>query len=321
MYSKDLMTDSTAIGLKGRDLLKLLDLKIEEIEKILELTSILKLERKEGIPHPLLTGKNLGMIFMKSSTRTRVSFEASMYQLGGSALNLEPGMMQLTRGETLIDTAKVLSRYLEGIMIRTYDQEEVEILAKYAQVPVINGLTDLFHPCQVLGDLFTLKEKLGNLAGKSICYVGDGNNVANSLMIGTAMTGMNIYLNTPNGYEPDSDITEKASKIASSTGGSVNVSNQPEQGISRADVIYTDVWTSMGQDDEFDIRLEVFPPFQVKSDLVNKGKSDVLIMHCLPAHRGEEITDEVMDGPNSVVFDQAENRLHVQKAILCLLMR
>ncbi len=307
-------------SLKGRDLLTLHDFSSEEIEKIIDVAEFLKRAQKAGRSHPILAGKTLGMVFSKASTRTRVSFEVGILQLGGHALNLSPTDMQLSRGETIADTARILSRFVDGIMIRTYAHSDVEELAKYATIPVINGLTDLYHPCQVLGDLLTIKEKKGALKGLTLLYIGDGNNVAHSLMLGCAKMGMNVYINTPSGYEPSGEVVKLATADAKEAGGSIILSSHPFTGLEDADVIYTDVWTSMGQEKEREERMRVFPPYQVNQEFLSRAKKDVIVMHCLPAHRGEEITDEVMDGPNSVVFDEAENRLHAQKAVIALLM-
>jgi len=262
------------------------------------------------------------MIFTKPSTRTRVSFEVAMWQLGGYGLFLSAQELQLRRGETIADTARVLSRYVDGIMIRTFDHRDVEDLARYGTVPVINGLTDLLHPCQVLADYFTVYEKKGRTKGLKMVYVGDGNNVAHSLMFGGAKVGMNVTVACPPGYEPLSHIVELAREDARATGATIEVTHDPVDAVRGADVIYTDVWASMGQEAEHEKKAQALAGFQVNEALVKAaGKEDVMVMHCLPAHRGEEITDEVMDGPHSVVFDEAENRLHVQKAILVLLMQ
>jgi len=305
---------------RGRDLLSLYDYTPEEILFILEFAEKLKEQQKNGISHPLLKGKTLGMIFQKSSTRTRVSFEVGMYQLGGYALFLSSKDLQLGRGETIADTGRVFSRYLDGIMIRTFDHREVEELAEAAVIPVINGLTDLLHPCQALADLMTVREYKGGLAGLKLVYMGDGNNVAHSLMFAGAKTGMHVTVCCPPGYEPDKGITEKACGVAEMTGARLEITNDPAAAVAGADIVYTDVWASMGQEDEAEERARVFLPYQVNSDLMGGAKPDAIVMHCLPAHRGEEITDEVMDGGQSVVFDQAENRLHVQKAVMALLM-
>ncbi|OJF18236.1 MAG: ornithine carbamoyltransferase [Bacillaceae bacterium G1] len=305
---------------RGRDLLTLADYTAEEIQLLLDLAIQLKKRQKEGKPTPLLSGKTLGMIFEKSSTRTRVSFEVGMYQLGGQALFLSSHDLQLGRGETIADTARVLSRYVDGIMIRTFAHEKAVELARYATVPVINGLTDDFHPCQVLADLLTILEKKGTLRGVKLAYVGDGNNMAHSLMQAGAIMGMQVAVATPPGYEPKAEVLEYSRKQAEASGGQVFVTNTPEAAVADADVVYTDVWTSMGQEQEAQQRLRDFRGYQVDAKLMKQAKADALFMHCLPAHRGEEVADDVADGPQSVIFDQAENRLHAQKAVLVALM-
>jgi ornithine carbamoyltransferase len=309
-----------AVDMKGKDLISIHDLSREEVDQILDTTHILKMKQKLGeIYHPL-KGKTLGMIFQKSSTRTRVSFEVGMWQLGGYALFLSANDLQLNRGETIADTARNLSRYLDGIMIRTYAHQDVVDLAEYSSVPVINGLTDLLHPCQVLADLFSIREKKHNLEGLKLAYIGDGNNMAHSLMFGGAKTGMHVVICSPSGFEPDPEVTRLSRLDASKTGATITIQDDPVAAVNTADIIYTDVWTSMGQEEEYQKRLESFQRYQLNSALLEKAKEDVLVMHCLPAHRGEEITDDVIDGPRSIVFDQAENRLHVQKAIMALVM-
>ncbi len=309
-----------AVNMKGKDLISIHDLSREELEQILETSQILKMKQKLGeIYHPL-KGKTLGMIFQKSSTRTRVSFEVGMWQLGGYALFLSANDLQLNRGETIADTARNLSRYLDGIMIRTFSHQDVVDLAEYSSVPVINGLTDLLHPCQVLADLFTIKEKKQKLEGLKLVYIGDGNNMAHSLMFGGAKMGMHVVICSPSGFEPDPEITRLSRVDASKSGATINIEDDPVEAVKTADIIYTDVWASMGMEEEHEERLKSFANYQLNSDLLEKGKEDVIVMHCLPAHRGEEITDEVVDGPHSIVFDQAENRLHVQKAIMALTM-
>jgi ornithine carbamoyltransferase len=309
-----------AVDMKGKDLISIHDLSREEVDQILDTTHILKMKQKLGeIYHPL-KGKSMGMIFQKSSTRTRVSFEVGMWQLGGYALFLSANDLQLNRGETIADTARNLSRYLDGIMIRTYAHQDVVDLAEYSSVPVINGLTDLLHPCQVLADLFSIREKKQNLEGLKLAYIGDGNNMAHSLMFGGAKTGMHVVICSPSGFEPDPEVTRLSRLDASKTGATITIQDDPVAAVNTADIIYTDVWTSMGQEEEYQKRLESFQRYQLNSALLEKAKEDVLVMHCLPAHRGEEITDDVIDGPRSIVFDQAENRLHVQKAIMALVM-
>ncbi len=309
-----------AVNMKGKDIISIHDLTREEVNQILDTAHILKMKNKIGeIYHPL-RGKTLGMIFQKSSTRTRISFEVAIWQLGGYALFLSAADLQLKRGETIADTARVLSRYLDGIMIRTYSHQDVVDLAEYSTVPVINGLTDLLHPCQVLSDLFTIKEKLGCLQGVNLVYIGDGNNMAHSLMFGGAKVGMHITICSPSGYEPDPEVTALAREDAAKTGAMIHIHGDPAEVVGSADIIYTDVWASMGQEEEHQKRVEAFARYQVNDKLLAQAKDDLLVMHCLPAHRGEEITDEVVDGPQSIVFDQAENRMHVQKAILALVM-
>jgi ornithine carbamoyltransferase len=309
-----------AIDMKGKDLISIHDLSREEVNQILDTAHILKMKQKLGeIYHPL-KGKTLGMIFQKSSTRTRVSFEVGMWQLGGYALFLSANDLQLNRGETIADTARNLSRYLDGIMIRTYSHQDVVDLADYSSVPVINGLTDLLHPCQVLADLFSIREKKEKLEGLKLVYIGDGNNMAHSLMFGGAKMGMHVVICSPSGFEPDPEITRLSRIDAAKTGASITIQDDPAEAVQTADIIYTDVWTSMGMEEEYEQRLKSFSRFQVNSALLEKAKDDLLVMHCLPAHRGEEITDDVVDGPRSIVFDQAENRLHVQKAIMALII-
>ncbi|MED3623767.1 ornithine carbamoyltransferase [Neobacillus thermocopriae] len=306
---------------KGKDFLQLSDFTQEEILYLLEEAQQLKAMQKQGKPHPYLAGKVLGMIFEKSSTRTRVSFEVGMLQLGGHAIFLSSKDIQLGRGESISDTAKVLSRYVDGIMIRTFSHDSVEELAEHATIPVINGLTDLQHPTQVLADLLTILEHKGKLAGLKLCYIGDGyNNMAHSLMEGAVKVGMNISIASPQGYLPDGTITEKAIKVGKQTGSTVTITNDPLEAIKGADVIVTDVWTSMGQEMETEKRLKDFQGYQVNQELCQYAKEDFIFLHCLPAHRGEEVTAEIIDGPHSVVFDEAENRLHAQKAILKLLL-
>lgn len=304
--------------LKGKDLLTLADFSKEEITYLLELADQIKQKRKNKEVYEPLKGKILGMIFEKSSTRTRVSFEAGMYQLGGTALFLSSNDLQLGRGEPISDTAKILSGYLDGIMIRTFSQQDVVELAENATIPVINGLTDDFHPCQVLADLQTIKEEKGKLEGLKLAYIGDGNNMAHSLLIGCAKMGLNIAVASPKGYQPRQDIVELATSFAAGT--EVLVTEDPIIAVKNADVIYTDVWASMGQEEEQKEREKAFIPYQVNKELVSHAKSDAIFMHCLPAHRGEEVTAEVIDGPNSVVFQEAENRLHAQKALMVALM-
>ncbi len=309
-----------AVNLKGRDLISIHDYTAEEVHQILDTAHILKMKQKMGEFYHPLKGKTLGMIFQKASTRTRVSFEVGMWQLGGYALYLSAGDLQLKRGETMADTARNLSRYLDGIMIRTYAHQDVLDLARYSDIPVLNGLTDLLHPCQALSDLFTIREKKSRLAGLTLAFVGDGNNMAHSLMFGGAKVGLNVIVCCPPGYEPDPEITRLARADAALTGAAIEIVSDPRQAVRAADIVYTDVWTSMGQEEEQARRMQAFMPYQVNEDLLARASAGVLVMHCLPAHRGEEITAGAMDGPGSIVFDQAENRLHVQKAILALVM-
>lgn len=308
------------LNLKGRDFLSLHDFTAEEILGMIELADELKEKQKWNVPHPYLQGKSLGMIFQKSSTRTRVSFEVAMYQLGGYPLFLSAADLQLRRGESVADTARVLSRYLDGIMIRTFAHNDVKELADYASIPVINGLTDLLHPCQVLADLQTIKEKKGKLSGLKLAFVGDGNNVCNSLMFGCAKVGIDIAVATPKGYEPDEEIVYLAKQDALKHGVTVEITNNPVEAVKDANVVVTDVWASMGQEAEKALRVREFTPYQVNEKLVSHARPDYIFLHCLPANRGEEVTEEVIDGPNSVVWDEAENRLHSQKALLALLL-
>ncbi len=309
-----------AVHLKGRSLDSLLNLTKEELEQILKTAELLKYQLLRGEGHPLLQGKTLAMIFEKPSTRTRVSFEVGMWQLGGYALYLSAGDLQLGRGETIADTAQVLSRYVDGIMARVFAHQTILDLVKYSKVPVINGLSDFTHPCQGLADLFTVHEKKGRLQGLKLCYVGDGNNVAHSLLYGCSKVGMNITLACPKGYEPDPKVMAEAKEEGRRNGCKVNLTNDPGEAVRQADVIYTDVWASMGKEKEREQRIKIFKPYQINEKLVKGAKKDYLFMHCLPAHRGEEVTDEVADSKNSVIFDQAENRLHTQKAVMALLM-
>lgn len=306
--------------LNKKDLISIEDLTKEEIELILNISDMIRIKHKNNELFVPLLGKCLAMIFRKPSTRTRVSFEIAMFQLGGASIYLSPNEIQLSRGETIEDTARVLSRYVNGIMIRTFSHQEVIELAKNATVPVINGLTDFSHPCQIISDLLTIKDKKKVLRGLTVAYVGDGNNVCNSWLFAAPKMEMNLKIATPREYAPNKDVLEKSKSISQTTKTQVVITESPEEAVKDADVIYTDVWTSMGQEEEAEKRREVFKKYQVNSELVHHAKKDVMVMHCLPAHRGEEITDDVMDGPNSVVFDQAENRLHAQKGILALLM-
>jgi ornithine carbamoyltransferase len=305
---------------RGRSFLSMHDWEVEHLQAMLRLAAQLKDDLRVGRPHAHLAGRTLGMIFQKSSTRTRVSFEVGMAQLGGQALFLSSSDLQLGRGETVADTAQVLGRYVDGIMARTYAHSDVENLARYSGVPVINGLTDLLHPCQAMADVMTIQEKKGRLAGIRLAYVGDSNNVTHSLLQAGAKFGMQVRVASPAGYQPNPEITDAAREQVRRSGGEIRIGEDPAEAVRGADVVYTDTWASMGQEEERDTRLRVFRPYQVDGRLMAQAAADALFMHCLPAHRGEEVTAEVMDGPHSVVFDEAENRLHVQKAILALLM-
>ncbi|QHS24502.1 ornithine carbamoyltransferase [Virgibacillus sp. MSP4-1] len=306
--------------MKDKDFLTLNDYSKQEINRLLNLASDLKQLQKEDTRPKILEGKTLGMIFEKASTRTRVSFEAGIYQLGGSGLFLNTQDIQLGRGETIADTAKVLSSYLDGIMIRTYSQSAVEQLAEHAAIPVINGLTDRYHPCQVLADLLTIKEQKGDLSGLTLTYIGDGNNMAHSLMIGSAKMGMNVHIVSPKEFQPHSAITDQAQAIAEQNHCSVMVTQDIQKAVRNTDIIYTDVWASMGQEKEQKERSEIFSDYQVNDSLMALANPEAVFMHCLPAHRGEEVTASVIDGEQSVVFEEAENRLHVQKALMVALM-
>lgn len=308
------------ISLSGRDLLELDDYTSEEIRYLLDLAVELKAKQKDGEVYHPLKGKTIGLIFEKSSTRTRVSFEVGMFQLGGHALFLSKNDIQLGRGETIADTAGVMSRYLDGIMIRTFGHDKVVDLARYASVPVINGLSDLAHPCQVLADYQTILEHKGTLAGLKLAYIGDGNNMAHSLMIGGAKLGVHVRVASPEGYEPDPKVVESAQEIAKATGAVIEVVRDPKAAVLDADVIYSDVWASMGFEEEQKAREAAFASYQVDEQLASHAKSDYVFMHCLPAHRGEEVSEGVIDGPHSIIFDQAENRLHAQKALMVALM-
>jgi len=304
----------------GKDLLDVAAMPRRQVEALLRLAASLKAKQRRGRPHWLLPGKTLGLLFQKPSTRTRVSFEAGMNQLGGHALVLPMGDIQLSRGETVADTARVLSRYLDGIVIRTYDHATVEEWAREATMPVINGLTDHSHPCQALSDLLTIQEIKGRLKGLTIAYIGDGNNVANSLIEAAAKMGMRITVGCPVGYQPDQHVIDRARVEAEQTGAEIEVMDNPQVAVKEADVVYTDVWISMGREREQARRLKTLSPYQLNGRLLQRAKPNAIVMHCLPAHRGEEITAEVLDGPQSVVIDQAENRLHMQKAILVQLL-
>ena len=299
-----------------KHLLKLKDLTSDEIFGILNLADQLKYERKNNVKHPYLEGKKLGMIFQKSSTRTRVSFEVGMYDLGGYALFLSDRDLQIGRGEPIKDTIRVLSRYLDGIMIRTFAQKDVEDLAKYGSIPIINGLTDYCHPCQVLADLMTIREYKGSFKGLKMCFVGDGNNMANSLIVGCIKTGMEIAIACPDEYRPDADLICWAKE-----NGKITVTSDLKAAAEGADVLYTDVWASMGQEGEKAAREKIFRGYCIDDTLMKLAEKDAMVLHCLPAHRGEEITEEVFEAHADEIFDEAENRLHAQKAVLCKLLK
>jgi ornithine carbamoyltransferase len=307
------------LSLKGRNFVDLADFERDQLRKFLDKGHDLKTKQKRGESHKVLKGKSMAMIFMKSSTRTRVSFEVGMTQLGGHALFLQPSGTQLGRGETIADTAKVLGRYCDVIMARVFGHEEVTELAEHAGVPVINGLSDLLHPCQIMADMLTIEEHKGKLKGLKITYVGDSNNVSNSIMQGCTIMGMDVTIGSPKGYTPTDEIMKKAEALSKKYGTTMTVVNDPSEAVKGADVIYTDTFFSMGQEKSKE-KEDALMPFQVNDALVAKAKDDVIIMHCLPAHRDEELTSKVMDGPHSVVFDQAENRLHAQKGILALIV-
>ena len=300
-----------------KNLLKLLDLSTEEIVGILDLADQLKYERKHNIPHELLNGQTLGMIFQKSSTRTRVSFETGMYQLGGHALFLSSRDLQIGRGEPVQDTARVLSRYLDGIMIRTFEQKEVEDLAKFGSIPVINGLTDFCHPCQVLADLMTIREKFGSFSGLKMCFIGDGNNMANSLIVGGLKVGMNVAVATPDGYKPDGAVLE----FTKGYGDKFALETDPFMAASGADILITDTWTSMGEEAEKEERKKIFKDYQINRQLLAAANAGAMVQHCLPAYRGQEITEEVFEEHADEIFNEAENRLHAQKAVMVKLMK
>jgi ornithine carbamoyltransferase len=311
----------TTLKLSKKDLVSIEDITKADIDMILNLSDMIRTKHRNGELFVPLLGKSLAMIFRKPSTRTRVSFEIGMFQLGGAALYLSPNDIQLGRGETIADTAKVLSRYVSGIMIRTFAHSEVIELAENASIPVINGLTDFSHPCQIIADMLTIKDKKKALQGITVAYIGDGNNVCNSWMFGAPKMEMNIRVASPKGYEPVPEVVKKAGELAKTSKSQVVITNSPQDAAKDADVLYTDVWTSMGQEAESQERLKAFEGYQINQALVKLAKKDCLVMHCLPAHRGEEIAADVIDGPNSVVFDEAENRLHAQKGILALLMQ
>ena len=302
--------------LKGKDMLSIHDLSVDDVQEILALAKELKAKQKAGIEHHLLKGKTLGMIFEKSSTRTRVSFETGMYQLGGHPLFLSSNDLQIGRGEPVEDTARVLSRMLDGIMIRTFAQAEVDALAEYGSIPVINGLTDYCHPCQVLADLMTIREFKGKLKGLKLAFIGDGNNMANSLIVGCLKCGMSVAIACPKGYEPPKNILDFADNYP----GMFEMTTDPLKAAENADVVYTDVWASMGQEEEKAIREKAFAGIQINAELMEKTNKDCMVLHCLPAHRGEEITADVFEAHADEIFEEAENRLHAQKAVMVRLM-
>ena len=317
----DLLNYKAKKEFSQKHLLTLEDYSTDDILQVLSFALKLKDMQKNKKPHKLMDGKSVAMIFTKSSTRTRVSFETGIYQLGAHPLFLSANDIQISRGEPINDTAKVLSRYVDAIMIRTYDQSDVTGLAEHGSIPVINGLTDKYHPCQVLADLLTIYEHKGKLEGLKLAFIGDGNNMANSLIAGCAKVGMNISVACPEGYEPDSDVVNNSNITANDTGCEIVITHNMEQAIKDADVVYTDVWTSMGHEEENVIRQSVFHSYQVNAELFSHAKDDAIFLHCLPAHRGEEVTTDVIDGPNSVIFDEAENRLHAQKAVMAMLSK
>ncbi len=301
----------------NKDFLSLNDWSREDLDAIFALTQQLKQQQKQGEPHPVLAGKTLGMLFEKSSTRTRVSFEVGMFQLGGHALFLSSGTTQMGRGEPIQDTGRVMSRYVDGIMIRTFSQELVEDLARYSSIPVINGLTDMYHPCQLMADLFTVIEHKGSYENQVFCWIGDGNNMANSWINAAAVFGFELRIATPDGYTPDEGVKQRAKDA----GAKILYTNDPFEAAKGTTVLNTDVWASMGQEEEQELRKRAFEGFQINREIVAAADAECIVLHCLPAHRDEEITDEVIEGPHSVIFDEAENRLHVQKAIMATLMK
>jgi ornithine carbamoyltransferase len=309
------------VHLKGRDFLRVNDWEPEELVSVLDIADRLKARQEQRIEHHHLPGRTLGMIFQKPSTRTRVSFEVGISQLGGTGLYLAAGDLQLGRGETIKDTARVLSRYLDGVMIRTFSQADVDELAEHADIPVINGLTDEFHPCQALADVMTIRERFESFEGVRVAYLGDGNNVCHSLMVACAKLGMHFTAATPEGYEPSEEVVGWAQAAAQTSGGSVAVRHDPHEAAEGTDVLYTDVWTSMGQEEERERRLRDLAAYSVDDNLLRLASDRSVVLHCLPAHYGEEITEEVLYGPRSAVWDQAENRLHAQKALMALVIR
>lgn len=314
------MQEKKQKGLQHKDLLSIHDLTSEEVERILTMAQKLKRMQKIGVPHEYCKGKTLAMLFSKASTRTRISFETGFHQLGGHAIYLSDKDSQIGRGEPIRDTARVLSRMVDGIMVRTFAHASAVELAAYASIPVINGLTDLLHPCQALTDLLTIREHRKTFKGRKLVYVGDGNNMAHSLMYACAKVGMNMVCASPRGYQPDPVVVKQAQEDAALTGCTVTVEENIFKAAENADVLYADVWTSMGEEAERDARMAALHEYQINSELLKVAREDALVMHCLPAHRGEEITEDVLEGPQSVVWDEAENRLHTQKAIMALLM-
>ncbi|RXZ83505.1 ornithine carbamoyltransferase [Paenibacillaceae bacterium] len=317
---QNIVHEELAAALKGRDFLSLVDYTPQELRYLIDLAIDIKKKQKAGEVYQPLKGKTLGMIFEKASTRTRVSFEVGMYQLGGHALFLSGNDLQIGRGETISDTAQVMSRYLDAIMIRTFAHRIVVELARGATIPVINGLTDMSHPCQAMADYQTVLEHKGRLEGLKIAYIGDGNNMVHSLLMGAAKLGLNMSVATPEGYEPDEDVIRLTKESAAETGSQIHVCHDPKEAIADADVVYTDVWASMGFEEEQKVREQAFANYQVNDSLVKYAKKDFLFLHCLPAHRGEEVSESVIDGNNSIIFDQAENRLHAQKAIMAAII-
>ena len=303
-----------------KDLLRVTDLSREDLDWILRTTKVLKEENKKGQLHRHLDGKSLGMLFQKSSTRTRISFEVGMYQLGGNSVMMSADQLQMSRGEVIEDSARIFSRYLDALVIRTSSQTELDKLASKADIPIINALTDKYHPCQILTDIFTITERKESLTNIKIAYIGDGNNVAHSWLLGASIAGMQLIMATPEGYGPDSDVVEQSMLIAEQSGANIELCHSPLKASKDADVLYTDTWVSMGQENEAAEKCGAFKGFCIDQELVGTAKDSVMIMHCLPAHRGEEISGDVLDWKNSVVWDQAENRLHTQKAILLLLL-
>jgi len=307
--------------LRGRDFLNLEDLTADELQALLDFAADLKARQKRGEPHRLLEGCTLAMIFEKPSLRTRATFETGMTQLGGHAIDLAREHLQMGVRESVPDIARNLERWVDAIMARVFSHSTLEELARYARIPVINGLSDYSHPCQILSDLLTIREHKGGLAGRTLAYVGDGNNVCHSLLFGGALTGMHVRVGCPEGYEPLPSVVEHARRLAARHGACIELMHDPREAVAGADIVYTDTWVSMGQEAERELRIRVFPPYQVNARLLQYAKPDAVVMPCLPAHRGEEITDDVMDGPQSIIFDQAENRLHAQKALLVALIR